>query len=69
MESVKRPSKEQVRAWLAERRHGGPLPECEQIRRQLGWDYAPHLRPHHDTEPLEGMKCLYSSSLNMTTPA
>lgn len=38
MQSLVRPTKEQVRAWLAERRQAGlPPPDCEQIRRQLGW--------------------------------
>lgn len=41
MASIIRPTKEQVRAWLAERRqHGLPLPSCEQIRSQLGWEYG-----------------------------
>lgn len=38
MENRIRPTKEQVRAWLAERRQAGqPPPNCEQIRRRMGW--------------------------------
>ena len=41
MDSINRPTKEQVRSWLAQRRQGSqPLPDFEQIRRQLGWDYC-----------------------------
>jgi hypothetical protein len=47
MGSINRPTKEQVRQWLAERRSGGqPPPTCEQIRRTLGWAYrAPAMPP------------------------
>ncbi|RJF91760.1 hypothetical protein [Noviherbaspirillum saxi] len=37
-ETASSPSKEQVRNWLCRRRlAAGPLPEPEQIRRELGW--------------------------------
>jgi hypothetical protein len=50
-----RPTKEQVRAWLAERRQAGqPLPNCEQIRQQLGWDHcASGVRPDTAIEQLK----------------
>lgn len=36
-----RPTKEQVRAWMAERlARPAPLPSLEQIRRDLGWKVA-----------------------------
>lgn len=38
MKKYIQPSKEQVRAWFAERRNNpGPLPSGEQIRHQLRW--------------------------------
>lgn len=40
MEKVVKPTKEEVRAWLAERRRDSqPLPNCEEIREALGWKY------------------------------
>ncbi len=56
MDCTNRPTKEQVRAWLAERRQAGqPLPNCEQIRRQLGWDHdATVIRPDKSIEQMEG---------------
>ena len=55
MGSIDRPTKEQVRAWLAERRQAAqPLPSGDQIRRQLGWQYCtPGMQPDHYTEQLE----------------
>lgn len=39
MDTMHRPTKEQVRQWLQERRQGNAaLPDREQIRRQLGWE-------------------------------
>jgi hypothetical protein len=48
MKSITRPTKEQIRAWFAERRQFSlPLPSGEQIRRQLGWKYGtPDPRAH-----------------------
>jgi len=38
MEKINRPTKEQVRQWLLDRRNGRkPLPDVEQIQRQLNW--------------------------------
>ncbi|HCY61681.1 MAG TPA: hypothetical protein DHV59_02315 [Oxalobacteraceae bacterium] len=38
MDNVHRPTKEQVRQWLAERRLShAPLPDAALIRHQLGW--------------------------------
>ncbi|QAU35020.1 hypothetical protein [Janthinobacterium sp. 17J80-10] len=38
---IKRPTKEQVRSWMAERlARPVPLPSLEQIRRDLGWTVA-----------------------------
>ncbi|MES2258494.1 MAG: hypothetical protein V4724_08245 [Pseudomonadota bacterium] len=56
MGSTNRPTKEQVRIWLLERRQAGqPLPDGRQIRQQLGWEYrAPGMRPILNTELLEG---------------
>ncbi|HEX8604871.1 MAG TPA: hypothetical protein VF774_19660 [Pseudoduganella sp.] len=52
MARINRPTKEQVRVWLAERRqHSLPLPSCEQIRSQLGWEYStPDVRHFNQTE-------------------
>ncbi|MES2262696.1 MAG: hypothetical protein V4724_29590 [Pseudomonadota bacterium] len=45
MDIVNRPTKEQVRAWLLERRQGqAELPDREQIRRELGWELIPAVR-------------------------
>ncbi|RJG27764.1 hypothetical protein D3872_00375 [Massilia cavernae] len=43
MNNVVNPTKEQVRAWLEQRRreNSEPLPDCEQIREALGWKYCP----------------------------
>jgi hypothetical protein len=42
MKTVNRPTKEQVRVWLQERRQGrAQLPGREQIRRELGWELIP----------------------------
>ncbi|SFV12672.1 hypothetical protein [Pseudoduganella namucuonensis] len=42
MQTSKHPSKEQVRAWLRERRiHPAPLPDLALIRLQLGWSNSP----------------------------
>lgn len=39
--AIERPTKERVRAWMAERwAQPGPLPSLEQIRRDLGWKVA-----------------------------
>jgi hypothetical protein len=39
MDKVHRPTKEQVRQWLAERRLShAPLPDADHIRHQLGWE-------------------------------
>jgi len=58
MGRIHRPTKEQVRAWLAERRQTGQcLPDCEQIRQQLGWNYyATGMQLHAATEQQEGAK-------------
>lgn len=41
MKSINRPSKEQIREWLANRMQGHtPLPDTKQIRRELGWGYS-----------------------------
>jgi hypothetical protein len=38
MQHINRPSKETIRKWMLERRSGrAPLPDSEQIRRQLNW--------------------------------
>lgn len=38
---IERPTKEQVRAWMAERlARPVPMPSLEQIRRDLGWKVA-----------------------------
>lgn len=38
MQTSQHPTKEQVRAWLLERRvHPAPLPDLALIRLQLGW--------------------------------
>ena len=38
MNSIRQPSKEQVREWLAQRRESrSPPPGIEEIRVQLGW--------------------------------
>lgn len=39
METItEQPSKEQVRAWMKDRRESGkPLPSPQDIRRELGW--------------------------------
>jgi hypothetical protein len=40
MDSIIKPTKQQVREWLKERRSNcGPLPDIEQIRLQLGWKF------------------------------
>jgi len=39
METRQRPTKEQVREWLASRRQShAPLPNAEHIRHELGWE-------------------------------
>lgn len=38
MDGIVKPSKEQVREWLRQRRTESQAPpDCEQIRRELGW--------------------------------
>ncbi len=45
METLNRPSKQQVRTWLTDRQNlHSPLPDIDQIRRELGWGLLPHLR-------------------------
>jgi len=52
-----RPTKEQIRAWLAERRQAGaPFPACEQVRRQLGWHYQASGMPSGPNQQLKGSK-------------
>jgi hypothetical protein len=44
MQTTKTPSKEQVRAWLAQRRRdSAPLPTPQEVRVQLGWVLDNHL--------------------------
>jgi hypothetical protein len=58
MDRMNCPTKEQVRAWLAERRQAGQSPpNCEQIRQQLRWNHcATGVRLHAAIEQLEGPK-------------
>ncbi len=52
MECVCQPTKEDIRKWLTERwQQRSPIPDAEQIRRQLGWDVA---RPHRRTPETSG---------------
>ena len=38
MDRIIKPTKEEVRNWLRNRRASHePLPECDRIRRELGW--------------------------------
>ncbi len=38
MDRIARPSKEAIRNWLRNRRASHePLPDCDRIRRELGW--------------------------------
>lgn len=38
---IVKPNKEEIRSWLRQRQAGRqPLPDCEQIRNQLGWKLA-----------------------------
>lgn len=38
MDRIKQPDKESVREWLRQRqKNSAPLPDNEQIRRELGW--------------------------------
>jgi L-amino acid N-acyltransferase YncA len=46
MKLIKRPTKEQIREWLAKRRRKhAPVPDIEQIRRQLGWTVSGSVEP------------------------
>jgi hypothetical protein len=41
MKIGQQPAKEDVRKWLAERwQQRAPIPDADQIRRQLGWEAA-----------------------------
>jgi hypothetical protein len=58
MESSGRPTKEQIRQWLAERwQSHAPLPDAALIRQQLGWEPAscagdPSIQPTSPSDDL-----------------
>lgn len=46
MNMIKKPSKEEIRVWLQQRRFkAAPPPDIEQIRLELGWDMASAASP------------------------
>lgn len=48
MDSLKQPTKEQVRQYLVERQAAHtPPPPMEEIRRQLGWGFSEVALQHH----------------------
>jgi hypothetical protein len=45
MTQLNRPSKEQIRQWTSTRQaERKPLPDLEQIRRELGWNFTERIR-------------------------
>ena len=48
MENIVKPDKEAIRDWMKHRQHTDePLPDREQIRRQLGWSLVKEGRVEH----------------------
>lgn len=60
MEAINKPSKEQVRKWLKQRRlKTEPPPDIEQIHRELRWESAEKIKP----TPGASSCCQHSSYL------
>jgi hypothetical protein len=57
MDGITQPGKEAVREWLVRRRAAfRPLPDAEQIRRELGWKLIASIHDAGRRSPSKGMK-------------